>query len=544
MRSFPSSLDSYRTVTWSRRHRLTEARLPLALSLFAVGMIVRLLYIRAVVFPPLDDPAYYVQVARNLAAGRGLEIDVIWSFMPAFSSVTHPSNDFWMPLPSLVMWPFLAALGDNLLAAQLPGLLAGAALVPLTFLAGLSLLDKTLDRLPAFGISSAAGILIAVNPVLSYQSATVDSSAPYALLSALAVTLLWRRTPSLVWPLASGILIGLAYLTSSSGVFLVLAGGTWLAIATLRDKKPQPYTARLMPLAALLSGVALVVAPWLARNYWTFGFLTSPAGLQSILATDYAQLFTAGKSPGPYGPGDGGLGAILQLRAEALWTGYRQVLDFIFFPSCLPAVAGLVLLARRLPSFRLALGYLGALYLGLSLVFSVPAINGSFYHSVGGAVPFLSLGYVYLIWRLAAAVPVRRLALPAGLGMFGAVLLLAVSLQALTFPAVATRHQSEREVFGRASTWLKAHDATVVMAMQPATLNYASGIPSVMLPVSDPPEAVWQTARRYRATHLLATQKFGLYPEALEGDRGSMFELVYHDSALHIYEVRGASGGE
>src|SRR5512141_1386100 len=98
----------------------------ICLTLFAAAFVVRFLLARQLVFPPLDDPAFYIQTARNLAAGRGLVIDVIWNYFTPFNSVTHPSHEIWMPLPSILMAGSIKLLGDTLLAAQLPGLMCGA----------------------------------------------------------------------------------------------------------------------------------------------------------------------------------------------------------------------------------------------------------------------------------------------------------------------------------------------------------------------------------------------------------------------------------
>src|SRR5512137_2816900 len=101
----------------------------IALALFAAGWGIRLALASRLEFPPLDDPAFYVQTARNLAAGRGLVSDVLWSYQFAFPAVTHPSHEYWMPSATLLMAPWIKAFGDSLLIAQLPGTLCGALLV-------------------------------------------------------------------------------------------------------------------------------------------------------------------------------------------------------------------------------------------------------------------------------------------------------------------------------------------------------------------------------------------------------------------------------
>src|SRR5512139_2972503 len=105
----------------------------ICLALFAAALLVRLWLAVQLPFPQLDDPAGYIQLARNIAGGRGLISDVLWSYWVSFPAVTHPSNEFWLPLASVVMAGSIRLLGDTLFAAQLPGIIAGSLLIPLAY---------------------------------------------------------------------------------------------------------------------------------------------------------------------------------------------------------------------------------------------------------------------------------------------------------------------------------------------------------------------------------------------------------------------------
>ena len=89
--------------------------------------------------PAYPDSSYYVDVARSIAAGHGLSIDVIWIFaevgnrIPADPVLPVPSNAHWLPLASLVQVPFIRVLGPTALASLLPGVLLGALAAPLTW---------------------------------------------------------------------------------------------------------------------------------------------------------------------------------------------------------------------------------------------------------------------------------------------------------------------------------------------------------------------------------------------------------------------------
>lgn len=83
----------------------------IALGLFVMAFASRLAFAPRLAFPPLDDPACYLQTARHLAAGRGPVSDVIWNYCVPFTSLTHPSREYWRPLAAWRIAPFLKVLG-------------------------------------------------------------------------------------------------------------------------------------------------------------------------------------------------------------------------------------------------------------------------------------------------------------------------------------------------------------------------------------------------------------------------------------------------
>ena len=90
-------------------------RIPIALYLLA--LVARLVTAALFPDPAYPDSFYYVDVARQLAAGHGFNVDFIWIFpevgggIPANPVLPIPSNAHWMPLASLVQVPFIWLLG-------------------------------------------------------------------------------------------------------------------------------------------------------------------------------------------------------------------------------------------------------------------------------------------------------------------------------------------------------------------------------------------------------------------------------------------------
>jgi 4-amino-4-deoxy-L-arabinose transferase-like glycosyltransferase len=540
-----------------------------ALLLFGGAAAVRLALAAQVVFPPLGDAAYYISIAQRLYAGRGLTAGIIWSYQPPPPTVVGPSNDYWGPLPSVVEWLSFRVFGNHLYAALLPGVLAGAAPVALTYLCGRRVLRAWLL---AGGVETAraerhadwlalgASLLLAVNAELTYQSVMGDSSMLYGIVAFPAI-LLWQRAlrppgatdaPSpwdrawgwhggsaAAW--AAGILLGAAYLTRGSIVFLALAFAGWWIWRFSR----QPWASgasdrqRLVGAAlALVAGAALVIAPWLVREQLTFGHLVSPAAGGNALAFSIEEFADYGTSPTWATLWQHGLAANLALRADALWDALHHVTDFLFYPTCVPALFGLWLLARRQATAAFGLLNLLVLILGFALLFPAVSLFGGYYHSVASVAPFLAWGYVsgvYVVARwLRQRLPLRASLAPALVAI--PVLLQAIIL-ALAAPAIGAGAQHDARVYAAISAWLHAHHARVVMTTESSSLNYASGIPAIELPAAQSPSVAYACARRYGAQYLVMIGPSGAYPQILRDRPDPHFVLIARTPDYEVYHI-------
>ncbi len=545
----------------------------LALLLFIGAVSLRWLYARAVVFPPLDDPAFYLTTAENLVAGRGLEVDALWSYQDASLGVSHPSHEHWMPLPTGLM---AAAFGlQRLLSAtaepslpvgQLPGLLLGALLAPLTFVVGRQLLPVKNNRWLAVG----AGLLVAANATLSYQSASADSSAPFALLGAWALATAVRRPGDQGGYFGTGLLIALAYLTRADGLLLLVAVplAWWLLpaaptfrtdalkhLAGARTEKSwelllqqreadeaelQDAGPGLLAVVDLVVAFALLVGPWLVRNYLAFGTPLPGSVLKQAWLSNYLDTFNYWTHPTWQSLVAQGGEFILAQRVQALQNN-GLVFLLTTFPWGLLALPGFWLLRQRWAFFP-ALVYGLILFFVTALVFPVSAMSGTFYHSLGAMMPFLALAAVYathrLVLRLARNQARTR---PIFAILVAGLLVLSAGQVRSALGAVAERHQAERDLFVAAAAWLDQHAAVgdVVMTSQPYTLNYASGHPCIVLPGNEPPEAAWDAAQRYGARFLVVTQDFGRYPAILRDQPDPRFRAQEAPPGLAIYAIEG-----
>ncbi|HEY8988272.1 MAG TPA: hypothetical protein VIM39_04570, partial [Candidatus Limnocylindrales bacterium] len=82
-----------------------------------------------VVFPKPEDTAYYVDVARNLLAGRGLVSDALWSYQTLPLVVPREAFEVWLPLPTFAAATPMFILGSTFAAAQVSSVVIGS-LVP------------------------------------------------------------------------------------------------------------------------------------------------------------------------------------------------------------------------------------------------------------------------------------------------------------------------------------------------------------------------------------------------------------------------------
>ncbi len=501
-------------------------------GLFVLAFAIRFVYAVQFSFPPLDDPAYYIQTARSFFTPHPWQVSIIWNFQPRFATLLHPALDYWQPLPALAIALSFWLFGPSLLAAQLPSMLAGSMLAVFTFGLGRRVFARLADVSPdtAFWLGLAAGLYLAINPLLVYQSAVPDSSMLYAALVAGAL-LGWEQVRS-GWQAAGvGLLIGLAYLTRTPAVFLILALGGWLL-----------WQRNWRNLLWVGLGAVLPVSLWSLRNWLTFGFLASPAGLQTIFIFDYQSLFNYQNLPDLNSFWAGGLVQIVKVRWEALANAWFDVLNPLFFPTVGPAVLGLFLLLRQT---RVGLGlwavYSLLLFVGLPLIFGVASTNGSYYHSVGSSAPLLAIGLIYGGWGVAAWVK-RRGWLRVSLLPALAILLLILTLLKFgaSYGAAYALQQSEGETYRQIGVWLSQHPATSVMTNEPSSLNYATGVPSIRLSAAENLHVLAQVAAFYHTDYIIITENVGLYPYLLhKPSPNQRFQMVYRapDNTFEIYSV-------
>ena len=459
--------------------------------------------------PAYPDSFYYVDVARQLAAGHGFSIDVVWIFaevggrIPANPVLPIASNAHWMPLASLVQVPFIWLLGATAIASALPFAILGAIAAPLAWAIGR---DAGLGPRAAIG----AGVLTAF-PALSFvYMAQPDNFSLYQPLVAGSLWFAGRglRGHSRDFALA-GLLAGLATLSRNDGVLVLAVLGAAFLWDRLRGRFASggsPARPPRIPFAAAIGAVvlfAIAVVPWYLRQLTVFGSLSPSTASGKVLFIRDISEWNSITTPATLDHLLGmGIGPLLATRVGGL---VAAVFIFSVLVGALVLVPFMVAGAwrrRRDARFGPYLAYAVLLFGFSAIVSAVHVPGGTFIHSAVALVPH---AYVLAIlgiegvvgwaaarrrtWDSAGAARVFTTAAVA----FGVMTAIAGTV------AVHAGWDTKRERMVSVGTALDAAGAAPsdrVMSIDASGYRYWTGHPGVVL-VNDPIDTVEAVARAY-----------------------------------------------
>ena len=460
-----------------------------SLLAFGAALHARLLYARLAEHPGHADEAFYYSVAESLADGRGFVIDYVWQFLTPPPTLTHPSNDYWLPLASVVMAGALAVLGKSVFAALLPGIAAGLLLAPLLYV-----WSRLGSPSPLIGFAAAA--LVLFEPNLFAASLVTATVIYFALLVTASLYFANRGLRAPRFFLLAAVTAGLAHLTRHDGVLLLVA--LLVAIWVSPHRRRTRLTYGLLSLG--LYGLTLL--PWLVLNYLTLGAPFPPGALRILFVAEYEDRYAYAKELSLRAYLASGLGRILWTKVEAagwhlktLW----QLGGVLWIPAAVALAEAVLRRDRRagLARYGPALFFLGALFAFHTLMpFSFALVN-----SAVALLPVLILVAVETVRRHVAWTPVALLLL----AMLGA------SYYGQAFRHAGTTITLNNEV-GRQLAPLRrilANDPgrppgedVVVMTRIPWEVHLTTRYKAVQIP-NDDLDTILAVAGRYRANYLL-----------------------------------------
>ena len=395
------------------------------LILFLLGLAAALLGSVFVASPGYMDADYYFAVGRQLAEHAGFNEPFIWNYLSDPLSITHPSNQYWMPLTSILSAGFMSILGNSFRAAQAPFLLLTAFLPVLT--GGIAYWLHRSERL-AF----ISGLLAIFPGFFLPYFLTTDMFVLFAILgtgvfwlSSIAV----KSQKPRYWILA-GILVGLGYLARADGILLLVPASAAILIGG-KDRVSNFFR--------LLIGLGVVMMPWWIRNLIALGTITPPGSVRTLWITSYNELFTYPARTLTFQRWfDVGIVDLFGIRFEAASTNIKRLI----------AENGLVFLwpfillggyrFRSTILVRISAIYLLTIFLVMSIIFPFAGAYGGFFHSSSALMPVLwSLAPVGLGVAVKWGSAKRNWEIPRASRMFGAAMVLMAA--AITIVVFTTR---------------------------------------------------------------------------------------------------------
>ncbi len=517
-----------------------------ALGIFAAALAVRAWAAVGTVFPRPEDSAYYVGVARNLAEGRGMVSDALWSYGTPPLVFPRPAFEVWLPLPSVLAAVPLALFGgpapipllDALRSAQLVTGILGALLAVLAWRLAADVAQER--RLPAGRarvLAIGAGLTTAAYLPLVLPSVQPDSTIPFGVLVLGACLLASRvlrdprdarlRDPRL---LGIGLLLGLAALTRNDAIWLALA---WAWLAWRAPGLGRAARLRLIGVVAVVS--IAVFAPWAARDWAVFGSPLPGQAASNALSVTGFDIFAWQDPPTLARYLAEGPAALIGMRVDGIGHNLVSVLLLLGVPVSVIGLLALPWQARD-RALRPVVLVSALTFLFTSLVFPVATTWGTYLHAavpahvllIVSALGALDAGLARLASRMGWARPVAWL---------GALLTVGWSLMftAALLPSNATSSAETARTYAVLARELAAvgeplSKSSPVITDFPIWTAESERVPALALP-NEPPSSVVNLAQHFGVRLLiLASDTRGVWPGVLAG--GDPASACFRELAL------------
>ena len=499
--------------------------------LYLVALAVRVTAVWIVPYTLNEGSAYYVNVARNIALGRGPVIDALWSYGTPPLTLPRAAFELWQPFASYLAAAPMALFGPSLGTAQLTFALFGALLAPLTWWVARDAAKRLAlpaDRQRAVALGS--GLLAAVAAPFVLAAAVPDSTLPFTVLATAACVAIPVAARGNVRAIvALGALLGVAYLTRIEAVYL---GLVFVAFAWSTGARGRQLVARVGAVALI---GALVVVPWWLRNQATFGTPMPGQLAQNLFLTHNDQIFDFTNQPTLAGfLGQGPATIVANVAAAAA----HDFFDVLLVPALVIVVVGIAAALagwrRRSDISRSPLGALliyGVLAFAVTTaLFPVATLWGTFAHAAGPLVVALSVLAVLGADAFVARVRQWRHWSRANLWLAPAALI-ALSLPMTAFQLVTAGQQARdsHQQVAAAASLVRANvpiDATKpVISDEPVWLSDALGVPAIALP-DESAQSVLQLAREFGASAIVVVDTLARDPAALAAQAPGCLTLL------------------
>ena len=493
------------------------------LLLYALALVVRGVLVALYPDPAYPDSYYYVDVARAIAAGNGLNVDFVWIFaevgnrLPDPAVLPIPSNAHWLPLASFIQAPFVALLGPNAWASALPGILLGALVAPLTFF-----IARDAGARPL--VCTAAGVLSAIPGAVT---AFLVQPENFPLLHPLVAACLWLTARGLKGDGRSfalaGLLAGLATLARNDGVLIGGAIGlVWIAdrVRWLRNRRGGRSWTRVddRPPISFLAGVGafalfmVVMGPWWARQLAVFGSISPTSSTGAALwIRQISEWNSITVDPTPAYFFGQGISPIIASRLQGLVDAFGNFAVMISSVVLLPFLLLGSVGRRSSRDFQPWFVYTFVAFAGATFLYPLHVPGGAFIHTAIGLAPHAAILSVEGVLVLAGLVSRRQASSAGARGMagssilvWGVVALVIGAAVIFTRPVIAgwdTTRQPRLAVAAELDR-LGVPPTDRLLTIDAGGYKYFTGRPGVVTP-DDPIEVIESVARAYGTRWLI-----------------------------------------
>ena len=518
------------------------------MALVTLARVVRLALVALFPDPAYPDSYYYVDVARALAAGHGLNLDFIWIFaevgnhIPANPVLPIPGNAHWLPLASYLQAPFIMVLGPTPLASAIPTVLIGSITAPLTWFIAR---DAGSARTVAIG----AGVLAAIPAAGAIFMAQPEN---FAILQPLVAATIWLTVRGLKGEtrayMGAGFLVGLASLARNDGFILGLAVGLVFIWDRARAWRSDGPVGPRLPWRAAVGCFALylaVMVPWFVRQELTFGSISpTTSGGSALWIRTYQEWNSITADPSLAKFLAQGPAAIVGSRVGGLLSAIGNFAVIICSVVLVPFLLIGAWLRRRSIDFGPWFLYAILVFAGATFLYPLHVPGGAFIHSAVGLEAhayILSLeGVAGMVAWIARRRPAwdPRTAVPLFVGAVVAFVVATAPLYALALGKAWADSRAPRVALANELDELGVRADDRLLVIDSAGFKYYTGRPGVVTP-DDPIDTIEQVARAYRARWLVLERDDivrSLQPILAGGPRPSWI-------GVPIFVVRSTDGG-
>lgn len=354
----------------------------IGISLYLLGLVVYSFPTFFQKSPGYMDAEYYYSVALQLKEGSGFNEMIIWNYLDDPAGLPHPSNGYWMPLPSILAWMGMVMTSSTEFVKSRIIFIPLAALVPpLTAVLAFRITHKRFSAILAGLIAVFPGFYL---PYL----VTTDAFALCMVVGALFFITIDHLIVEKVgnsrhwYYFVLGVLASFLFLSRADGLIWLIGGLITIIWIAYFNGIRWSRSSLLGALSLCLIGYFLVAGPWLARNVSVFGSPFSPGGNRILWLTDYDQLFVFPAASLTFRSWlSSGIHDILGDRAWSAGQNIQTMLAIQGGIFLLPLISLGFIRHRSNPLLWIGLSGWLITFILMTIVFPYAGARGGFFHS-------------------------------------------------------------------------------------------------------------------------------------------------------------------